>query len=211
MPRPLNEELVMRVYRYIRDCQREEGESPSQRTIAANLNMDHRKTHDYVHRLAARGYIELTADNQIAMPPHLAPKKQMRVPLLGEVKCGEPTTAYEDFEGMYQLSEEFVGKGKHFMLMAKGDSMIDAGIEAGDYLVIREQPTAESGDIVVACKGEFCDEEEATLKRYKILSDGSRILRAENGSGKYKDMDAGGFRIIGKLVSFIRKVDGGEG
>jgi len=130
------------------------------------------------------------------------------VPKIGAVRCGQPTLAVEDYDGVFRLPREFTGTGEFFMLEAKGDSMIGANIFEGDYLVIRRQETADSGDIVVACRVSDCSsDEEATLKRY-LYNKGKPILRAENEDrNKYPDMDATEFRIIGKLKCIIRNME----
>ena len=100
----------------------------------------------------------------------------------------------------------FPGISEPFMLEAEGDSMTGANIFAGDLLVIRRQPTAVSGDIVVAVReSEFgCEESDATLKRYKYKN-GKYVLHPENDN--YEDIDAAGFRIIGKLKCIVRDME----
>lgn len=203
--RLFNDELLSEICEYITQYQATTGESPSQKKIADKLRLDNKKVFRYVHALSGKGLIELNDDGTIAIPYNLVPSATKHVPLLGAVRCGEPTLAIEEYDGVFKLPREFTGAGTFFMLRAKGDSMIDAGIYEGDYLVISEQNTAESGDIVVACResGYTSEDAEATLKRYKYLN-GKYVMHPENKA--YKDMDASEFRIIGKLVSFIRKV-----
>jgi len=198
------------VAEYIKNYQAKHGESPSRQEIADRFNMAVSKAHRYVLALQGRGMLELDDDGSIIVYRRYKPSRQKLAPIVSRIACGEPTTAIEDYQGMLKLPIEFTGNGNVFVLIAKGDSMIDAGIEEGDYLVIREQPTADSGDIVAACKvSDFSSDEEATLKRYKWTSDGY-VLHAENDSGKYEDMDASEYRIIGKLVSVIRKYEAEE-
>ena len=203
--RLLDESLLSKISDYITKYQVANGESPSQRKIAAKLKLDHKKTYRYVHALASRELIDLNDDGTIKVPYQFDSSKQRMVPLVGAVRCGEPTLTIEDYDGIFKLPREFTGSGKFFMLKAKGDSMINAGINEGDYLVVREQDTAENGDIVVACKLSDigAGNSDATLKRYKY-KDGKHIMHPENE--KYEDMEAKDFKIIGKLVSFIRKV-----
>ena len=82
-------------------------------------------------------------------------------PILGSVACGAPQYEEENYEAYVALPEALFGKGEHFVLQAKGDSMIEAGIDPGDYVVVRKQSTAEDGDIVVALV-----DNETTLKRF---------------------------------------------
>lgn len=196
---------MYQILEFIRQFQAQKGYSPGQREVEKRFNITLPRAHRLVHALADRGLIELNDDNTVAMPEHLSRYPKRHAPIIGEVRCGEPTTAIEQYEGVMELPTEFTGHGNCFILRAKGDSMIGAGIEDGDYLVIREQPDADSGDIVVAIRSEFADQADATLKRYKVLQDGRRVLHPEND--KYQDIDADDFRIVGKLVSFIRKID----
>lgn len=202
--RLLDENLLNEIGEYIKKYQVGKGESPSQRKIADKLKIDHRKTYRYVHALADRGIIDLESDGTITVPYKFDPSKQNIVPLIGAVRCGTPTLAIEEYDGIFKLPQEFTGTGTFYMLRAKGDSMVDAGIYENDYLIIREQKSANIGDIVVAYK--ICekggDDAAATLKRYKKKND-KYILHPENED--YEDIDANGYHIIGKLVSFIRR------
>jgi repressor LexA len=202
--RAIDEDLLNRVAQYIAECQIGRGASPGQREIAARFKINSKRAHYYVHRLADRGTIGLNGDGTIAVPRRLDPSGARNVPLIGAVKCGEPTMATEEFEGMFKLPTEFTGTGDFFMLTAEGDSMEGAGIIEGDYLVIREQPTADIGDIVVALKeSERSGDAEATLKRY-MLKNGKPVLHPENE--RYEDIDAEEYRIVGRLAGFYRKM-----
>jgi repressor LexA len=184
----LNEELLTKISEYITKYQMDAGESPSQRKIAARLSLDHKKTYRYVHALAGKGLIKLNDDGTIALPHNLDARDVNHVPLVGAIKCGEPALAVDDFEEMLKLPRKFTGTGEFFMLIAKGDSMIDAGIYAGDFLVIRRQSTAELNDIVAACKkSDISEDEEATLKRYKRINGKLRYaprIRGLRGYGR---------------------------
>lgn len=92
-----------------------------------------------------------------------------RVPVVGKVTAGLPITATENIEDYFPLPQHFVGEDKIFMLSVVGESMIEAGIANGDYVIVRQQQTADNGDIVVA----MTDEDEATVKTFykeKIIS-----------------------------------------
>lgn len=206
----INESLMFDIAEYIKNYQARHGESPSRQEIADKFIIAVSKAHRYVLALQGRGMFELDDDGAIVVHYRYKPSKQMLAPIISHIACGSPTIAIEDYQGMLKLPIEFTGAGNVFVLIAKGDSMIDAGISAGDYLVIREQSTADSGDIVAACRiSDFSSDEEATLKRYKWTS-GGYVLHAENDSGKYEDMDASEYRIMGKLVSTVRKYEAEE-
>jgi len=99
---------------------------------------------------------------------------------------------------MWALPEEITGDGKHFVMTAAGDGMRGAGINSGDYLVLREQDTAEDGDIVLAIK-----EGSPMMRRYTKQA-GRFVIRREDGITP--DEDAKDYIIFGKLITIIRKV-----
>lgn len=199
----LNENLLNDILEYVTRYQVQEGTSPTFREIVENFRLPSKSmAHKYVHVLESTGKLELDGDGSIAMPLNLDSSYTATVALVGEVRCGQPTAAIEDFEAMYKFPKDLTGDGDFFMLTAKGDSMIGAGIYEGDYLIIREQSTAEIGDIVVALSEDDSGESDATLKRF-IRYDGKFYLHAENE--KYDDIDFKGYKIIGKLVGSYRK------
>lgn len=201
----INQNLMLDIISFIRKYQQEEGKSPSYRAIMKECRISSLSVvQRYVQRLSEAGDIETESGGSIAMDWRLSQSGTIGVPLIGSVYCGQPELAFEDYEGIYRLPKDITGEGEFFMLIAKGDSMKNANIFEDDYLVIRRQETADSGDIVVACRESECDiSEEATLKRY-IVRNGKPILHPENEA--YKDIDAKNCRIIGKLTTIIRNV-----
>ena len=101
------------------------------------------------------------------------------IPLVGKVAAGQPILAEQNIEDSFPVPARFVGKGEYFMLSVKGDSMIEAGIFDGDYILIRRQESAENGDMVVAMVDGF--ESEATVKTFYKEMDHIR-LQPENAS-----------------------------
>jgi repressor LexA len=99
------------------------------------------------------------------------------VPILGRVAAGRPLLAVENQDGMLSLGPELLGKGTHFALRVQGDSMIEEGIYEGDYVIVRQQETADPGEIVVALLGE-----EATVKR---LQKKGKLLSLEAANAAY--------------------------
>ena len=125
-----------------------------------------------------------------------------QVPIIGRVAAGEPVLATENVEGSLAVDRSFTPSSEVFALQVRGDSMRDAGIFDGDYVLARHQGTADLGDIVVAIIGE-----EATVKRY--YPEGNRIrLQPENDSFEPLLVDAsdGEFRIAGKIVGLMRRM-----
>jgi repressor LexA len=123
------------------------------------------------------------------------------IPLLGEIRAGEPILAEQRIEQRYLLPREFVGEGELFMLRVRGDSMSGAGIADGDHVVVRSQPDAQHGEIVAAQLDN--GQAEATIK-YLACNDGLLELRAANP--KYEPIDGRQATIIGKVVTVLRRI-----
>jgi repressor LexA len=122
----------------------------------------------------------------------------VNVSLVGRIAAGVPITAEQNVEAVFPLPRQVVGNGNVFMLKGQGDSMIDAAICDGDYVVVREQQTAESGDIVAAMLND-----EATVKVFK-QRDGKTWLLPRNSA--YEPIDGDYAKVLGKVVAVIRSV-----
>jgi repressor LexA len=121
------------------------------------------------------------------------------LPLLGRIAAGTPIEAITDGATQVSVPSTMVGKGPHYALEVKGDSMIDAGINSGDVVIIRETSAAENGDIVVAQVEGY----EATLKRYRKSGD-MVMLEAANPAYETRLLRADQVEVQGKLVGLIR-------
>ncbi len=120
------------------------------------------------------------------------------VPLLGEIAAGYPKDARQSVEDVFPLPKQLVGEGDLFLLRVVGDSMIDAAIADGDWVVVRDQQVAENGEIVAAMI-----DGEATVKSYR-MSDGHVWLIPHNPA--FTPIQGDGARILGKVVSVLRRV-----
>jgi repressor LexA len=127
-----------------------------------------------------------------------APKS---IPLVGQIAAGAPVLADERIEWRFAVDPELVGSGPLFMLRVVGDSMVDAGILDGDLVVVRQQESAEDGDIVAALLSD-AGEAEATVKRLSRSGDRIQLL-PENPA--YSPIDGAYAKILGKVVTLIRK------
>jgi repressor LexA len=124
------------------------------------------------------------------------------VPLVGEIRAGSPILAEERVDGNFVLPRELVGEGRLFILRVRGDSMIDAQIAEDDYVVVREQPDAQNGDIVAALVPGV--EVGATVKHFSRRGDRVRLLPANK---RYKPIPFGPEgRILGKVVTVLRRI-----
>jgi repressor LexA len=120
------------------------------------------------------------------------------VRLLGEIAAGYPRDANQSVEDVFPLPKQLVGEGDLFLLKVVGDSMIDAAIADGDWVVVREQQVAENGEIIAAMI-----EGEATVKSYRV-SDGHIWLIPHNPA--FAPIAGDGATILGKVVSVLRRV-----
>ncbi|MFZ0529909.1 MAG: transcriptional repressor LexA [Propionicimonas sp.] len=130
------------------------------------------------------------------LPPPSAPS--VAVPILGRIAAGGPILAEQAVEDVFALPRQLVGEGTLFVLEVKGDSMIEAAICDGDYVVVRQQPDAINGDIVAALLGE-----EATVKTFK-RTPGQVWLLPHNPA--YSPIDGNDASILGKVVAVLRRV-----
>jgi repressor LexA len=125
------------------------------------------------------------------------------LPLVGEVAAGGPLLAEENIEDYLAVPEPLTRGGEEFVLRVKGDSMMDAGILPGDYVVVRRQANAQNGDIVVALAGEDEAAEEATVKRF-FREDGRVRLQPENSA--LEPMYPDHVTILGKVIGVFRRL-----
>ena len=120
------------------------------------------------------------------------------VPVLGQIAAGVPITAEEVVEDVFPLPRQIVGEGSLFLLKVVGDSMIDAAICDGDWVVVRQQPTADNGDIVAAML-----DNEATVKTFK-RKDGKVWLLPHNEA--FSPIDGDHATILGKVTAVLRRI-----
>ena len=120
------------------------------------------------------------------------------VPVLGQIAAGVPITAEEVVDDVFPLPKQIVGEGSLFLLKVVGDSMIDAAICDGDWVVVRQQPNADNGDIVAAML-----DNEATVKTYK-RTDGHLWLLPHNPA--FDPIDGDHATILGKVTAVLRRL-----
>lgn len=137
---------------------------------------------------------------QLAPPPPSFTDHGNTIPLMGRIAAGVPISAIQNHVQDIPVPADMVGKGEHFALEVKGDSMIDAGINEGDIIIVRRCETAENGDIVVA----LIEHEEATLKRLRKKG-ASIALEAANPKYETRIFGPDQVDIQGRLVGLIRK------
>lgn len=146
--------------RFIDDYIDNYGRSPSTQEISSGTGLSPATVSRYLSRMREDGIIDYSGHRNIVTKRNSAIETNA-VPVLGSVSCGIPKFAEENIEEYVKLPVSLFGKGDFFLLRASGNSMIEAGIDSGDLVLVRRQDYAAPGQIVVALM-----EEEATLKRY---------------------------------------------
>ncbi len=199
---------------FIAETVGDRGYPPSVREIGEALGLASSSTvHSHLQALQKKGFlridptkpraIEVLYDADTGLAQERSPARS--VPLLGRIAAGTPIMAEEHVDEIYPLPAEFVGDGNVFMLEVAGDSMIEAGIFNGDYVIVRQQPTAHSGEIVAAMMpSDHSDTAEATVKT--IRHRGSAVI-FEPANQALEPFEAPpGTEILGKVVAVFRKL-----
>jgi repressor LexA len=191
------------IFIFIKEYIREHRYPPTVREVANHFRMSVKGGFDHLRALKKKEYIrcDLNRSRALEVIKEVDPVevKVKRVPLLGNVAAGKPVFAEENFEGIVEIPESLIGTGKFFALHVKGDSMKNAGILDGDTAIIRQQNTANHGDIIVALL-----EDAATLKRLCIEKNRFK-LKAENEV--YPAIYSRDLKVLGKLRFIMRKYD----
>ena len=190
---------------------RDRGYPPSVREIGEAVGLSSSSTvHAHLAALQDKGFLkrdptkpramELVYDSASGSAIERRPIRH--IPLVGQVAAGDTgVIAQEEVDETVPMPEDFTGAGQLFMVKVKGDSMIDAGILDGDYVVVRQQNTAEPGDTVVA----GIREEEGTVKTY-LRRRGKVVLRPENPALEEMVFDPADVSIYGKVVTLLRRL-----
>ena len=192
--RPISEKQK-RIYDFIIDFTTSHGYPPSVREIGNAVGLRSPSTvHTHINTLVERGLLQKDdrKTRALSLPNGMMPG---HVPLIGDVTAGQPILAYEQDKGYVRYQPD--GSGDHFALLVLGESMINAGILDGDYVVVRAQKTAENGQIVVALL-----DDEATVKRYH-RDKGEIWLLPENDD--YEPIAANGCEILGVVTALVRE------
>lgn len=203
MPETLTprEEAILNV---IKEAIQKKGYPPSVREIGQKVGLRSSSTvHSYLKRLEEKEVIRRDPTKPRAIEVlGIKPREQTAsftwIPVLGRVAAGSPLLAVENRESFFPLPSDFTGEGEFFMLTVKGESMIDVGIFEDDLVIVRKQPTADNGDIVVALL-----EDKATVKRFFKEKDHIR-LQPENQH--MAPIVTRNIKILGKVIGLLRKL-----
>ena len=203
---PRQREILEVIERY----QRERGFPPSVRDIGEAVGLTSPSTvHAHLGTLEKLGYLRRDATKPRAIEVRFdvtsgaqVERRPVRhVPLVGDVAAGTNVLAQENVEETLPLPADLTGDGDLYMLRVRGDSMVEAAIVDGDFVVCRAQSTAENGDIVVA----GIPGDEATVKTYRRTGD-TIILLPSNARLEPMVFDPSEVTIFGKVVTVLRKI-----
>jgi repressor LexA len=193
-----------RLLRIIEQSVAQRGYAPTLQEMAQAMDITSLQgVKDHLAALERKGYLQRSPGRRraIAVMQPLFPVDGS-VPILGRVAAGKPLLAVENQEGALRLNADLLGTGVHFALRVQGDSMIDAGIGDGDHVIVRQQDSADPGDIVVALLGE-----EVTVKR--LQKKGSALF-LEAANVAYAPIpltrQSSSPRILGVVVGLYRKL-----
>lgn len=206
------------ILEYVSKCVNENGYPPSVREICAAVGFKSTSTvHAYLQKLTDSGVLQkdptkpraikivdnsnlqVKESNENYKEGYYTSREMVNVPIVGKVAAGQPILAVENITDTFPLPVEFVQNGDAFMLRVQGDSMIEAGILDKDFVLVRQQASANNGDIIVALLGD-----EATCKTFFKEKDYIR-LQPENSSMEpiiVKD----NFSILGKVIGVFRRM-----
>lgn len=197
------------ILQFIKQQVHEKGYPPSVREIGEAVGLASSSTvHGHLARLEKKGFIRRDPTKPRAIEiltnedTNIIPKAEtINVPIIGKVTAGIPITAIENIEDYLPLPERLVTPDSNvFILVIEGESMIEAGIYDGDLVIVRQQPTASNGDIVVA----MTEDDEATVKRFFKEKDYIR-LQPENSS--MEPIIVRNITILGKVIGLYRTID----
>ena len=169
-------ELMEKIVRFIDEYYMIHQKSPSMAVIADEIGLHRSNVQRYLAEMTEKGML-IQKGRTIITPAIEKNSKPVLAAHVGSIRCGTPEFEEQDIDAYYTLPEAIFGKGEYYILTAKGDSMIEAGIEEGDLVVVRKTQEAEPGDIIVALLNG-----ENTLKRYKKDKAGRVFLHPENSS-----------------------------
>jgi repressor LexA len=208
-----------KVLQVIRDSVQRRGYPPSMREIGEAVGLTSTSSVSYqLSTLQNKGYLRRDAgrprtvevrlpghpavrpepDTDEVMPMDITSQEAAYVPLVGRIAAGGPILAEQSIEDIFPLPRQIVGEGNLFLLKVVGDSMINAAIADGDWVVVRQQPVAENGDIVAAMI-----EDEATVKTFKRSAEHVWLMPHNPA---YTPIPGDEAEILGKVVAVLRRL-----
>ncbi len=191
-----------RVFEYIKKQIKHTGYPPSVREICSALGFKSTSSaHQYIWRLAEKGYIS-KKDLKTRAIKIVGTESTIALPIVGKVAAGEPILAQENIEDYLSIGESFFKKSALendvFILKVQGESMINAGINDGDYIIVSKQKIARNGQIIVAMI-----DGEATVKTYYREKN---FIRLQPENDTMEPIITNSVEVVGKVIGLFRKI-----
>lgn len=198
--RAKNKELMGKIIDFIDETYENTKRTPTYREIGKKFSITSACVSNYVKEMAEKGMISVSGKSRGIVTKKMQSfgAECVSIPIVGSVACGTPLLAEENIEGYLPIPKTLVGNGKFFILTANGDSMIDANIDDGDLVIVKQQEHAEIGQIIVALI-----DEEATLKRFYI-DQRHKCVRLHPENETMEDMYFKDVKIQGVAVKVIK-------
>ena len=200
--------MELKAVRHIRNSLVNHGHAPTVRELQKALGYGSPRSASLIlSSLISKGVLKRRTSGQMQLirdpEEEVSNARTVDVPLVGNIACGMPILAEENIEAMIPVSKSFIHSGqRYFLLRAKGDSMTEAGIKDGGFVLVKQQSTAENGNIVAALI-----DDEATLKEFH-RSDDAVILKPKSHSKKYQPIILrDDFQIQGVVIATLPNLD----
>lgn len=196
--RTKDEALMQEIVDSIDEFYAQKGRTPTVRELGDIVGISHTTIIRYLQDMNEKGMLEYEGGR--IMTERIAKSKEnsVSIPLIGSVSCGQPLLSEESVESYIRIPTEWLGTGDYFLLRANGDSMVDAGIDDDDIVIVRKATDANDGDIVVALV-----DNENTLKRlYRDEKRRKIILHPENPN--YEDIEVDSCEIQGVAIKVLK-------
>jgi len=189
------------IFNFVKHSIKDSGFPPTVREIGDEFGITVKGAYDHIKAIEKKGYLRTEQNKSRAIiitdGEDLVPVDAVNIPLLGRIAAGTPIVAEENIEEYLSFPASMFGKGQYFALEVRGDSMIDGGIYDGDIAIIKEQKTADNGDIIAALL-----EDEATLKKIRI---GNNNVTLYPQNEAYEPIVTDNVTILGKLSGVFRR------
>ena len=191
-----------RIFAYVEDFISVNRRSPSTQEIADGTGIGKTTVWTYLNEMAGDDLVVYDGKTVETKKSHEVSMQQVAVPLVGVIPCGTPEEQEEQIEAYFPLPRALLGPGEFFMLQGSGDSMVDAGINDGDIVVLRRTTEASPGDIVAALT-----DHESTLKTLRFDDRKKRYyLHPENQAKGYRDIYPETLSVQGVAVKIIKDI-----
>lgn len=192
---PLQSEALLTLESFIG----KNGFPPTVQELATLLGVSHASAHDRISQLIRKGYLKREEGKARGLSVHRpllqATEAMVPIPILGRVAAGRPIWSEENYEGEVLIDSSIVRGSKCFVLFAQGQSMVEAGINCGDLMVVRSQQLAQNGEIVVALLNG-----DATVKRLSMSAEKIELVPENRSMLPIPVLPEDDLRIVGKVI-----------